>query len=166
MFDRFFWNRFILTRRFFCVILVVGARVRVLPMTAIYLPPSDAIGSLGRTRRRDVMEKKKREYTADMPARIYAFFCDYSEAGVPSLSKFAVRCGITLAELRGWRENPEFDKACAECGEIRRDLLIDAALARRHDPSFSKFLLSAEFGMGDGDLGGKESLEVSIEVIE
>ena len=112
------------------------------------------------------MENKRKEYSMDMPARVYAFFRDWAEAGVPSLSKFAVRCGVTLAQLCEWRKNAEFDRACTECGEIRRDILIDAALARRHDASFTKFLLTAEFGMGDAAAVGAEGLDVSIEVVE
>ena len=116
-------------------------------------------------RRKGKMEKRKKEYTPDMPARLYSFFRDYAEGGAPSLSKFAVRSGVTLAELIGWQENEEFRLACAECSEIRRDYLIDAALTRRHDPSFSKFLLSAEFGVGEGEAADR-SLEVTLEVIE
>lgn len=112
------------------------------------------------------MEKKKKEYTKDIPAKLYAFFRDYSESGAPSLSKFAVRCGVTLKELEEWRADAEFDRACAECAELRRDMLIDAALTKRHDASFTKFLLTAEFGMGESAKDADGRLEVSIEVVE
>ena len=112
------------------------------------------------------MEQRKKEYTADMPARIYAFFRDFCEGGAPSFSKFARRCGVTLSELEVWRGNEDFDRACRECGEIRRDYLIDAALTKRHDSSFSKFLLTAEFGMGEDDRSGERQLDVTIEVID
>lgn len=112
------------------------------------------------------MEKRKKEYTADMPARIYAFFRDFSESGAPSLSKFARCCGVTLSELESWRGNDEFDRACLECSEIRRDYLIDAALTKRHDSSFSKFLLTSEFGMGETDRSDERQLDVTLEVIE
>lgn len=119
-----------------------------------------------KTEVRKKMEKRKKEYTKDMPARLYSFFRDFSEGGTPSLLKFAVRCGITLKELEEWRANAEFDRACAECAEIRRDMLIDAALTKRHDSSFTKFLLSAEFGMGESTKEGDGRLDVSIEVVE
>ena len=112
------------------------------------------------------MEKRKKEYTNDMPAKIYAFFRDFSEGGAPSFSKFARRCGITLAELSEWRGNEDFDRACLECSEIRRDYLIDAALTKRHDSSFSKFLLTSEFGMGETDRSDERQLDVTLEVIE
>ena len=111
------------------------------------------------------MEKKKKEYTKDMPAKLYAYFRGFNEGGVPSMLKFAVACGITLAELQSWRTNAEFDRACIECAEIRRDMLIDAALTKRHDASFTKFLLAAEFGMGEGARDGDGALEVLIEVV-
>ena len=111
------------------------------------------------------MEKRKKEYTKDMPAKLYAYFRSFCESGAPSLSKFAVAEGVTLAELGAWRANAEFDRACIECAEIRRDMLIDAALTKRHDSSFTKFLLTAEFGMGDAGREGDGQLEVSIEVV-
>ena len=109
------------------------------------------------------MSKKK--YTADMPGKIYAFFRDYADLGAPSLTKFAARVGITLEELRCWRENAEFDRACKECAELRRDYLIDAALSKRHDSSLTKFLLAAEFGMGEEEGAGDNRLEVTLEVL-
>lgn len=112
------------------------------------------------------MTAKKKKYTPDMPAKLYAFFRDYAESGVPSLSKFAVRSGVTLEELHSWEENEEFKRAVAECSEIRRDYLIDAALAKRHDSSFTKFLLAAEYRMGEDAGGGDSSLQVTLEVIE
>lgn len=108
---------------------------------------------------------KRKGYTPDMPARLYAFFRDYSEGGAPSLTKFAIRIGVTLEELESWREAEEFDRACRECSEIRRDYLIDAALTKRHDSSLTKFLLASEFGMGEEDRTGDGRLEVTLEVL-
>ena len=106
---------------------------------------------------------RETKYSEDMPKRIYTFFRGYSEAGAPSLVKFAMQTGVTLEELRSWRENSEFDRACRECAEIRRDYLIDAALTRRYDGSMTKFLLSTEFGMGEDEHDGR--LEVTLEVM-
>lgn len=141
---------------------MVGATVTVPRATA---HRHDRLRSAATDARGDEVEKKKKEYTEDMPAKIYAYFRGFSESGVPSMSKFAMVCGITLAELQSWRTNAEFDRACIECAEIRRDMLIDAALTKRHDSSFTKFLLSAEFGMGETAQHGDGQLEVSIEVV-
>ena len=74
---------------------------------------------------------------------MYKFFLEYSDsAGAPSLQKFAQSTGRTLAELESYRIHKNFDRAYRECGEIRRDYLVDRALTRRFDPSFVKFLLS------------------------
>ena len=105
--------------------------------------------------------KKKTKYKSDMPRLLYSFFISYGENGAPSFSKFAKSIGVTLAELERYRSRREFDRAWRECNEIRRDYLIDAALTKRHDPSFVKFLLSSEYGMGEKD---KESADTALTV--
>ena len=88
---------------------------------------------------------KKAKYNRDYPRAMYLYFASYDEAhGAPSFSKFARRIGVTVAELDGFRRKKEFDAAWRECSEIRRDYLIDSALCKRHDASFTKFLLSEE----------------------
>ena len=110
--------------------------------------------------------KKKTKYKSDMPRLLYSFFISYGENGAPSFSKFAKSIGVTLAELERYRSRREFDRAWRECNEIRRDYLIDAALTRRHDPSFSKFILSAEYGMGEKEKEKEDTeLSVTLEVI-
>ncbi len=91
-------------------------------------------------------KKRKTKYSSDLPRRMYGFFTAYSDAGVPSFSKFARSIGATLAELEGFRSRKEFDRAYRECSEIRRDYLIDNALNKRFDSSFTKYLLSIEYG--------------------
>ena len=96
------------------------------------------------------MEKKKRNYSPDLPRRLYSFFVGYAEQpGAPSFSKFARSIGATSADLQAFRKHKEFERAYNECNEIRRDYLIDNALCKRFDGSVTKFLLSAEFGMGE-----------------
>ena len=112
------------------------------------------------------MKKESPAASADMTRKMYIFFRDYADSGVPSFSKFARSVGITLAELESERVSEEFDRAYRECNEIRRDYLIDNALTRRHDPSFTKFLLSSEFSMGDDDDDDTRSLDVRIEVVD
>lgn len=111
------------------------------------------------------MRKKRARYSEDMPHRIYSFFHSYSDVGAPSFSKFARSIGATLAELESWRSHRIFDEAYRECNEIRRDYLIDNALAKRFDSSFTKFLLTGEYGMGSDD-DEDRLLEVKLEVIE
>ena len=97
---------------------------------------------------------------------MYSFFLNFDGTGIPSYSKFARSVGTTLEILESFRKNRKFDEAFRECGEIRRDYLIDGALTKRYDSSFSKFLLSSEFGMGDDDEPSREGLAVTLEVIE
>ena len=104
--------------------------------------------------------------SAEMTRKMYIFFRDFADVGAPSFAKFARSVGMTLSELEGERRNEEFDRAYRECNEIRRDYLIDNALTRRHDPSFTKFLLSSEFGMGDDEDDDARSLDVRIEVVD
>ena len=110
--------------------------------------------------------KKKRKYTRELPRRMYSFFISATEgASPPSFSKFARSIGLTLAELEAMREHSEFERAWRECNEIRRDYLIDTALTRRHDPSFTKFLLAAEFGTGEERADDKD-ICVTLTVID
>ena len=104
-----------------------------------------------------------------MPRLLYTFFISYSDSsGAPSFEKFARSIGSTLDEIEAFRKNREFDRAYRECNEIRRDYLIDSALTRRYDPSFSKFLLASEYGMGEKEKEKEKEdgeLTVTISVI-
>ena len=74
---------------------------------------------------------------------MYSYFISYNEpTGAPSFSKFARRISVTLEDLESFRKHREFDAAWRECSEIRRDYLIDSALSKRMDASFTKFILS------------------------
>ncbi len=110
-------------------------------------------------------EKKRCKYNKDLPKRMYAFFISYSDAGAPSFVKFARSVGATLDELEGFRIHKNFDRAWRECGEIRRDYLIDCALTKRHDSSFSKFLLGAEFDMQKEENTDSGNVAVTLEVL-
>ena len=101
-----------------------------------------------------------------MPRLLYTYFISYSEAGAPSFLKFARSIGATLEDIQGFRTHGEFERAYRECNEIRRDYLIDAALTRRYDSSFSKFLLTSEYGMGEKDKEKEDSdLNLILEVV-
>ncbi len=111
--------------------------------------------------------KKKAEYTDELPKRMYTYFIGYADpSGAPSFDKFARSIGMTLAELEGFKCIDEFMRAWRECSEIRRDYLIDTALTKRFDSSLVKYLLTAEFGMGEevSEEGG--ALKVLLEVAD
>ena len=111
-------------------------------------------------------KRKGLKYKPDLPKLLYTFFISYTDTGAPSFSKFARSIGATMEEIENFKKYGEFERAWRECSEIRRDYLIDSALARRHDPSFTKFLLSSEYGMGEKEHKDDGSLEVKLEVIE
>ena len=111
---------------------------------------------------------KSKKYSADMPRKLYSFFTTYTDTpGVPSFSKFARSIGATLADIEQFRKHKEFDRAYDECNEIRRDYLIDNALCKRFDGSVTKFILSAEYGMGEYEKDGADkSIDFTLKVLE
>lgn len=108
------------------------------------------------------MKLGKQKYSSDLPRRMYTYFTTYGEGvGAPSFSKFARAIGVTLDELLSFRKHGKFDRAYRECSEIRRDYLIDMALNKRFDSSFTKFLLSEiEHAQNEDNGEFKFSLEV------
>ena len=108
--------------------------------------------------------KKNSNYKKDFPHKLYIFFATYNEnTGAPSFLKFARSIGVTTEDVEKWREHKEFDRAYRECTEIRRDYLIDNALCKRFDSSFTKFLLGEEV---NSDGGEKEKIDVVLRVLE
>ena len=112
------------------------------------------------------MKSKKAKYTPDLPRRMYSYFTSYTGPGAPSFERFCIGAGITLAELIRFREKKEFERAYKECSEIRRDYLINMALEKKNDSSFTKFLLACEYGMGEGPATEDNRLEVTVQVRE
>ena len=111
------------------------------------------------------MSKKKIQYKSDYPRLIYTFFVTYEDTkGPPSFSKFARSIGATLKDIERFRKYRLFDEAYRECNEIRRDYLIDNALTRRYDPSFTKFLLGLEYPESVDE--SEKDLCVKLEVVE
>ena len=112
------------------------------------------------------MKKHHSKYTTDLPRRLYTFFLNYDGHGAPSFQKFARSIGQTLTDIERYRRHGEFERAYQECSEIRRDYLIDNGLVKRFDSSFTKFLLSSEYGMGDAKTTNEDKeLKVTLEVI-
>ena len=110
---------------------------------------------------------KTKKYTSDMPRKLYSFFLGFSDTvGAPSFSKFARSIGATCKDVQDFRKHAEFERAYEECNEIRRDYLIDNALCKRFDGSFTKFLLSAEFGTGEHNAESQDnSFDFTLEVL-
>ena len=107
--------------------------------------------------------KKKSIYKRDLPHKLYLFFASYTDSGAPSFLKFARSIGATTEDIEAFREHKEFDRAYRECERIGRDYLIDNALIKRFDSSFTKFLLTEERenGQKDGD-GGEIKLTLRV----
>jgi len=145
----------VLTPPFFCVRMVLPSKEATLNSNRGGSIRKEA-AAFARTRQNtkvrktEMTKERTKKYTSDMPRRLYSFFHGYSEAvGAPSFSKFARSIGVTLKDVQRFRKHSEFERAYEECNEIRRDYLIDNALCKRFDGSVTKFLLTAEFGMGE-----------------
>ena len=109
------------------------------------------------------MAKGKKKYRKELPRELYTYFIGQTDS-VPSFSKFARQVGMTLEDLAAFREKGEFDKAWRDCIEIRRDYLIDAALTKRADPSFVKFLISDDDCRRLSDENGDGAISVTLTV--
>ncbi len=111
--------------------------------------------------------KRKAKYKKDLPKSLYTFFITYNDpTGPPSFSKFAKSIGVTLEDIEEFRKKREFDRAYRESNEIRRDYLTDAALTRRYDSSFTKFILCSEYGMGEKEKEKDDTgLDVTLKVL-
>lgn len=112
-----------------------------------------------------VTKGKSISYSATLPKKMYTYFSSYGDTGAPSFDKFARSIGATLSLLESFRKHKIFDRAWRECNEIRRDYLIDCALTKRHDPSFSKFLLQTEYGMDSDTKEDDSPIAVTLEVL-
>ena len=88
---------------------------------------------------------------------------EYKEP-IPSFVRFAHRSGTDMQTLRAKREKSKsFARAWSECEDILADRIIEGALCKRFDASFSKFLLSARFGYTDKkEDEGADSYEIAV----
>ena len=102
-------------------------------------------------------------YHSPLPTMLYKPKC--TNKPMPSFSKFARSIGVTLADLKSFCKYEEFKRAYDECNEIRRDYLIDNALCKKFDGSFTKFLLTAELGMGESNDAEDKAFDFTLEVI-
>ena len=120
--------------------------------------------SAGRSKKgKERTVKKKAKYNEAIAGAMYSYFISYSEpVGAPSFSKFARQMSLTLEDLASFRKHKRFDAAWRECSEIRRDYLIDSALSKRMDASFTKFILSDM----EVDRKGEDTVHFTLEVLE
>ena len=108
------------------------------------------------------MKKRKAKYSPELAGRMYLYFVNYDDRGAPSFTKFARTVGMTTEELNKFRSRAHFNRAWQECLQIRRDYLIDRALDKRFDGSFTKFLLSTDEEMAMGEDGNELTLHLEV----
>ncbi len=110
------------------------------------------------------MDKKPTtKHIGKLAEKMYYFFADYEDRGAPSFVKFARSIGFTTTELESMRSSQEFNLIYLECQKIRRDYLIDRALDKRFDPSFTKFLLSLD---GEAESNENGDFTLRLEVVD
>ena len=106
--------------------------------------------------------KAKAKYNSDLVGKMYRFFLGYDDRGLPSFTKFARSVGLSTEDIERFRKYKRFDAAYRECMEIRKDYIIDRALDKRFDGSFSKFLISCEAEAESSDDAGNISLNLTV----
>ena len=78
-------------------------------------------------------------------------------SGYPTLTKFAIKIGVTPRTLRNWRDKyPQFDEACEFAEEILSDVLDERALTGQFDGRAAMKIreLRANQKSREGDSGG------------
>lgn len=128
------------------------------------LPTESSVRALiGNSKRKERTVKKKTKYNDSLAGAMYSYFISYNEpVGAPSFSKFARLSSLTLEDLTSFRKHKRFDAAWRECSEIRRDYLIDSALSKRMDASFTKFVLSDM----ESEKSDEQAIHFTLEVLE
>ena len=135
----------------------------VLPMGEAYGPPLRREGAEGATAADKEVYGTGSKYKKEYGRMMYLYFTGYGESvGAPSFSKFARSIGITLEDLKSFRKKREFDAAWRECSEIRRDYLIDMALSKRADASFTKFIYAIEYP----EITADNEMHISLSVVD
>lgn len=118
---------------------------------------------MGRPKGSKNVVRAKSDYKPEYAGMLLEFFRHYSEgeeAGVPTLQRFAQSIGTYTDACCTWvREHEDFAKAFVESMRIQERMLINGGLTRVFDPSFAKFLLSANHGYREKD--EKASVEVT-----
>ena len=107
--------------------------------------------------------KKKAKYDESLCGRMYRYFLGYDDRGLPSFTKFAASVGLKTDDIERFRSHGRFEAAYRECKAIRKDYIIDRALDKRFDGSFSKFLLSCDDVAVSDDDAGRITLNLKVE---
>ena len=106
--------------------------------------------------------KRKAKYDESLCGKMYRYFLGYDDRGLPSFTKFAISVGLSREDIERFRKHRRFEAAYRECKEIRMDYLIDRALDKRFDGSFSKFLISCEAEAESSDDAGNITLNLTV----
>jgi hypothetical protein len=114
-------------------------------------------------RKKAVNKKTKTKYSPELAGLMYRFFIGYEDRGAPSFQKFARSVGLTTADIESMRRHKTFNSAYLECQQIRRDYLIDRALDKRFDSSFTKFLLTLD---GEAESNDSGDFTLHLEVVD
>ncbi len=133
---------------------------------------SAAVPDKERRARMKAKRKKRSGYKKELCAAMLRYFSlptegawdEIRERGLPSFLKFANSMGITLEELKGYREkHAEFRSAYSECEARLYDLLVDGVLMKRFDSTFARLLLQArEESVEEGDTQKSFALTLTV----
>lgn len=114
------------------------------------------------------------KYRAEFPLMLIEYINEcLGEEKKPTLFEFMRRIGVyDRKTLSRWKdEHAEFGRAYEMYMEASRNVIIEKALSGSYDASFSKFLLSCDYGMTEktqvdvGNAGG-DSFKVDITVVD
>lgn len=84
------------------------------------------------------------KYTRDL----WKYYTEYDGEGIPQMSEFARRIGVTLRTLENWTAmDDEFADVYEECMAIQREMLINGSLTEKYNSRTAMFLLSANHRM-------------------
>ncbi len=105
------------------------------------------------------------QYDPSLERQMLSYFGGPDDGEYPTFSGFARRVGLPLRQLETFRgEEPTFAAVWEECRERQKAKLVVGALVKRYDPSFAKFLLCHEFGVGEENIDPE--FHVTVEVVE
>ncbi len=104
------------------------------------------------------------EYSPRYAEELVQFFRAGEPTSPPSLCKFALKKGVSVAKLGTWaRTHSDFAEAMAEARLILQDKLVEWGLNKHCDATFAKYLLSEPDALWPREMA-ENHLEVRITV--
>lgn len=96
-------------------------------------------------------------YIEEMRRYFFEYDLDETKKGIPQLSEYARRIGVTVRTLENWaKKHKAFGEAYEECLDKQQELLINGGLAGGFNPKIVQFLLEArarrEKGSGKSEI--------------